>query len=135
MRIGEVASRGGVSRRSLRYYEEQGLLEVVRSPSGQRLYEEGHVRRVQLIQTFFAAGLSSGTIAELVPCMQTNPSKVNAIDARRVMERERARLHEAVREMTDAIEALDDLIEDTTAYATGLEGQRGGTHRRDNPSQ
>lgn len=34
MRIGEPASRVGVSVRALRYYEEQDLLASARSPSG-----------------------------------------------------------------------------------------------------
>lgn len=36
MRIGELASRVGVSVRALRYHEEQDLLASARSPSGQR---------------------------------------------------------------------------------------------------
>ncbi|MGH3121741.1 MAG: MerR family DNA-binding transcriptional regulator, partial [Streptosporangiaceae bacterium] len=34
MRIGELASKTGASVRSLRYYEQQGLLAAERSPSG-----------------------------------------------------------------------------------------------------
>lgn len=36
MRIGEVAAATGVSVRSLRYYEEQELLEAERSSGGHR---------------------------------------------------------------------------------------------------
>jgi len=71
MRIGELASRTGVSVRSLRYYEEQGLLSSSRSASGQRHYTEGEVERVAFIQALYAAGLSSRTIAELLPCVDT----------------------------------------------------------------
>lgn len=59
MRIGELAARGGASVRSLRYYEEQGLLTLCRSPSGQRHYTEAEVERVVFIQRLYAAGLSS----------------------------------------------------------------------------
>lgn len=71
MRIGEVAAAAGVSTRALRYYEEQQLLPSERSPSGQRLYAEGAVERVLWIQALYAAGLSSRTIAELLPCVAT----------------------------------------------------------------
>ncbi len=61
----ELSARTGAGRRSLRYYEEQGLLVSSRSPTGQRHYEDGHVQRVRLIQAFLAAGVPSGTIAEI----------------------------------------------------------------------
>jgi DNA-binding transcriptional MerR regulator len=69
MRIGELAARTGVSVRALRYYEEQDLLVAERSPSGQRHYPGGAVDRVRLIQQLYAGGLSSRTIAELLPCV------------------------------------------------------------------
>lgn len=69
MRIGELATRTGVSVRALRYYEEHDLLAAERSPSGQRLYAQDAVDRVLLIQQLYAAGLSSRTIVELLPCV------------------------------------------------------------------
>lgn len=42
MRIGELSARTGASRRSLRYYEEQGRLVSSRSSSGQHHYEDNH---------------------------------------------------------------------------------------------
>lgn len=71
MRIGELAQRSGVSVRSLRYYEEQGLLHSTRSESRQRLYAEAAVERVVLIQRLYAAGLSSRKILEVLPCIET----------------------------------------------------------------
>ncbi len=55
IRIGELAARTGVSVRSLRYYEEQGLLTSLRSPSGHRRYVEGQVERILFIQRLFTA--------------------------------------------------------------------------------
>ncbi|MFI0418810.1 MerR family transcriptional regulator [Spongiactinospora sp. 9N601] len=40
MRIGELARRTGVSARSLRYYEQRGLLSPVRDENGYREYDE-----------------------------------------------------------------------------------------------
>src|SRR5919201_5519207 len=70
MRIGELARRTGVSERSLRYYEQQGLLAADRTPGGQRDYPEQAVDRVIRIQELFAAGLHSKKIAQLLPCMR-----------------------------------------------------------------
>ncbi|MFF0462823.1 MerR family transcriptional regulator [Streptomyces mexicanus] len=115
MRIGELSARTGVSRRSLRYYEEKGLLVSSRSPSGQRHYEDEHVQRVRLIQAFLAAGMSSGTIAQMAPCM-SEPTEDRARQALEIMGRERARLSEAIDGLAAARDALDHLIEDNQAY-------------------
>ncbi|MGW1062818.1 MerR family transcriptional regulator [Micromonospora rubida] len=109
MRIGELSSRTRVSRRSLRYYEEQGLLASSRAASGQRHYTDDHVRRVELIQAFLAAGLSSRAIAELVPCMAT-PTRHKAQRAHTTMERERNRISSAIDSLTTALDVLDDLM-------------------------
>lgn len=74
------------------------------------------MRRVRLIQTFFAAGLNSATIRELIPCMALTPSDDVAAGALVVMQRERARLRAVVAEMNGAIDALDDLITTTATY-------------------
>ncbi|MBA2949805.1 MerR family DNA-binding transcriptional regulator [Streptomyces himalayensis] len=50
MRIGELARRTAVSERSLRYYEQQGLLSSRRTPGGHREYDESAVDRVIRIQ-------------------------------------------------------------------------------------
>jgi len=110
MRIGELSARTGASRRSLRYYEQQGLLVSARSSNGQRYYDDEHVRRVALIQVFLAAGVSSRTIAGMVPCM-TEPNEERARKAMAAMDRERNRLSSAIDGLTTARAALDQLID------------------------
>ncbi|WP_306461493.1 MerR family transcriptional regulator [Tsukamurella sputi] len=69
MKIGELSRRTAVSVRSLRYYEEQGLLSPSRTPGGHRDYPDSAVDRVILVQQLFAAGLHSPRIVQLLPCM------------------------------------------------------------------
>jgi DNA-binding transcriptional MerR regulator len=69
MRIGELAKRTGVSERSLRYYEEQGLLAPSRTPAGYRVYAESDVDVVRHVQMLLAAGLNTAFIREVLPCM------------------------------------------------------------------
>ncbi|MGW8530610.1 MULTISPECIES: MerR family transcriptional regulator [Nocardiopsidaceae] len=115
MRIGELSRRTGASRRSLRYYEEQGLLESTRSASGQRHYSEEHVERVGLIRAFLAAGVSSTAIADMIPCMK-RPSVDEARRAARTMARERARLTSAVESLRVSMNSLEDLMETNRRY-------------------
>lgn len=50
LRIGEVAKEAGVSTRTLRYYQEVGLLEPSgRSPGGDRRYAETDITRLDRI--------------------------------------------------------------------------------------
>lgn len=109
MRIGELAARTGVSVRSLRYYEEQGLLTSARSTSGQRHYTDGEVERVDFIQRLYAAGLSSRTIVELLPCVDS-PSEETSDAVLERMAEERDRLSEHITDLVRTREALDGLV-------------------------
>ena len=68
MRIGELSERSGVSRRALRYYEEQGLLVPERSCNGYREYANDAELIVAQIQGLYAGGLDSHTIRRFLPC-------------------------------------------------------------------
>nr|WP_297627053.1 MerR family transcriptional regulator [Nocardia sp.] len=107
MRIGELAHRTGVSVRALRYYEEQQLLVPERTASGQRVYTEEAVERVRIFQQFYAAGLSSRTIAKLLPCIDTGHSTPTQRDE---LLTERDRLATHIDTMTHALRRLDQLI-------------------------
>ncbi|MEW2074385.1 MerR family transcriptional regulator [Streptomyces sp. NPDC013433] len=124
MRIGELSSRSGASVRSLRYYEEQGLLTSTRSASGQRHYTDDEVERVAFIQRLYAAGLSSRTIVELLPCAYA-PSEENSDAALERMALERSRLSEHIADLQNTRDMLDELITTARTYRDGL---RTGTH-------
>lgn len=109
MRIGEVAAQAGVSVRSLRYYEEQGLVSAQRSHSGQRHYAEGAVDRVRLIQRLYAAGLASTAIRELLPCVHTGIATAETL-AR--LGAERVRIDAQVRDLMTTRDKLDEVIRD-----------------------
>ncbi|MFF3373885.1 MerR family transcriptional regulator [Streptomyces sp. NPDC002680] len=119
MRIGELASRVGVSVRSLRYYEEQGLLTSTRSPSGQRHYTEDEVERLAFIQQMYAAGLSSRTIAELLPCVDT-PSEEHSDSALERMALERERLSAHIADLVRTRDTLDGLMATARAHRERL---------------
>jgi DNA-binding transcriptional MerR regulator len=67
--IGELAQRTGVSQRSLRYYEQQGLLYAARDVHGYRRYGPESVRTVARIRALLAAGLSTDVIRGVLPCV------------------------------------------------------------------
>ena len=113
MRIGELARRTGVSERSLRYYEEQGLLAADRTSGGQRDYPEHTVDRVIRIQELFAAGLHSRKIARLLPCMRDadgGPSQVATPQLVTDLVAERDRIDRMMVELENSREVLDEVI-------------------------
>ncbi|KJE23302.1 putative transcriptional regulator [Frankia torreyi] len=109
MRIGELAALAGVSVRSLRYYEEQGLLTSTRSAGGQRHYTQDDVERVAFIQRLYTAGLSSRTVTELLPCLDS-PSDENSDAAMERMAKERDRLSTHIEDLLRTRDALDVLM-------------------------
>jgi DNA-binding transcriptional MerR regulator len=113
MRIGELARRTGVSVRSLRYYEEQGLLASERTPGGHREYPERAVDRVIRIQVLYAAGLNSRTIDSILPCMHDHDGGPNeSATASLAMElmAERERIDRAIADMLRTRDILDEVI-------------------------
>ncbi len=68
LQIGEVADRTGVTQRTLRFYEERGLLKPpTRMDGGFRLYSEDDVGRVEQIKRMQSLlGLTLAEIKEMV---------------------------------------------------------------------
>ncbi|WP_136606131.1 MerR family transcriptional regulator [Paenibacillus dokdonensis] len=71
MKIGELAVRTGVSIRSLRYYDEQGLLTPIRRENGYREYSPFAEEQVRTIQLYLNLGLTTEQIASFLHCVLT----------------------------------------------------------------
>jgi DNA-binding transcriptional MerR regulator len=75
MRIGELARRAGASTRSLRYYEQQGLIRAERDDNGWREYDETELSLVVEIRTLLASGFDLDEIRPFVACLRTGISE------------------------------------------------------------
>jgi DNA-binding transcriptional MerR regulator len=112
MRIGELAALTRASVRSLRYYEEHGLLASGRSPSGQRHFPPDAVDRVQLIQQLYAAGLPSKSILDLMPCVVDGRATPELLDR---LSAERDRIDKQIGVLVSTRDRLDSVITNATA--------------------
>jgi MerR family Zn(II)-responsive transcriptional regulator of zntA len=66
MRIGELAEASGTTAKTLRFYEEQGLLPAAeRTPAGYRDYTPDAVGRIDFIHRGQAAGLTLAQVRQL----------------------------------------------------------------------
>jgi DNA-binding transcriptional MerR regulator len=64
--IADVCARTGLSARTVRYYEELGLLPDVRRKAGaRRIYGAGEIERIRFIQRLKKLGLSLAEIRDL----------------------------------------------------------------------
>jgi len=84
MQIGEVAKRVDVTVRTVRYYEEMGLIEpAMRTEGGFRLYDISVVRRLQLIHALRSLDFPLKDIQELLNIRQD--SHTGTVAAHRLM--------------------------------------------------
>ena len=71
LQIGEVAARVGLSLRTVRYYEEIGLVvPSARTTGGFRLYSETDVERLETVKRMKPLGLSLEEMAELLELLE-----------------------------------------------------------------
>jgi DNA-binding transcriptional MerR regulator len=74
MRIGELARRAGVGVRTVRFYEQRGLLrQAERSEGGYRVYGEQDVETLATIRQCKTMGLSLQEVAEVLRLFPADP--------------------------------------------------------------
>jgi DNA-binding transcriptional MerR regulator len=108
LQIGEVAERAGLSLRTVRYYEETGLLQPARrTDGGFRLYTGEHVARLALIKRMKPLGFSVQQMRELLDARDILADQDAPQDAR---ERARERVGEFVALGATACEKLREQL-------------------------
>jgi DNA-binding transcriptional MerR regulator len=71
MRISELAERAGTSARTLRYYEQHGLLGARRTANGYREYDEVDLRLVREIRSLLEIGFNLEDTRPFVECLRS----------------------------------------------------------------
>jgi len=104
--IRDLASEFDVTTRTIRYYEEKGLLSPDREGS-QRIYSPADRTKLKLILRGKRLGLSLDESAEIV-LMYGSPEK-NRLQLEKLIERIRVKRNELIRQKHDLESLLDDL--------------------------
>lgn len=116
MRIGQLADAAGVSAKTVRYYESEGLLhEPDRTPSGYRDYDADTVDRLAFIRHAQAAGLTLRQIREILevrdgghaPCRHVADLVAHRLDEVERRLDELQHTHEQLRQLKQRLDALD----------------------------
>jgi len=111
MRIGELAARTGASTRSLRYYEEQGLLASRRSANGHREYDESDLRLVREIRGLLSIGFGLAETRPFVDCLRAGHPSGDACPASiEVYRRKLAELESCIDRLTGVRDHLRQQI-------------------------
>jgi DNA-binding transcriptional MerR regulator len=101
-KVGELASRTGMSVRALHHYDEIGLLTPsLRTPSGHRLYQDADVARLQQIQSLRLMGIPLDEVKRLLDGATMTP--------REVLDLHLARLHEQIALQNRLAERIETL--------------------------
>ncbi|MER7003810.1 MerR family transcriptional regulator [Dactylosporangium sp. NPDC000555] len=117
MRIGELARRTSVSARSLRYYEQQGLLSPARAENGYREYDELAVIHAVNIKDLMDLALTVDDIREfkergcLDRPLSRQPSCASALST----------VHARLEILDERIERLSRLRERLAAHGEKIE--------------
>lgn len=128
MKIGQLATTTDVSVKTLRFYEDRGLLpEPARTPSGYRDYPDDAIARVTFIRTAQAAGLKLAQIGEILeireqgrpPCEHVRALVTDRLDE---VEDRLADLERTRTELLAIAERLDNLESaDCTSYCAAIQ--------------
>jgi DNA-binding transcriptional MerR regulator len=123
MQIGEVAERTNLTHRTLRFYEEKGLLDPpTRMEGGFRLYSEQDVERIEhILQLKLLLGFSLVEIKQMADA-ENALSEIRAIyhsDTDASVKRER--LREGIRVVKTQAALIDQKIEQLQAMRTRWE--------------
>ena len=131
--IGEISRMVDLSQRTIRYYEEIGLLHSVRRiENGKRVYTDSDVRRLKFINRLKVLGLSLAEMVELekIYRKQRNnreilPKLLQILEERAVQIDERvAQLVALKKEIRDYQQRLrDKVLQDATQDEPGTTGK------------
>lgn len=107
--IGQLAGRTGVAVSAIRFYEERGLLQPLRTSGNQRKFLRSDIRRVSFILIAQKLGLALGEIEEQLASLPEgrNPTQH---DWQKISRRMRAQIDEKILLLTRTRSQLDQCI-------------------------
>jgi DNA-binding transcriptional MerR regulator len=119
MRIGDLASRVGVNPKTIRYYEEIGLMPPPeRRPSGHRVYGGEDLERMTFIRSAQRLGITLDDIREILALRERGARP--CVYVRDVLRREVADIKRRITDMTrlrDELTGLERVADELEAHA------------------
>lgn len=122
-RIGELAHRTGVTPKTIRYYEEVGLLPPpARTDGGYRAYSEAAVARLAFIRAAKAFGFTLGEIREILAVRDRDEAPCPYVLG--VVREKLADLQDRIRQLQLLSGDLEAIVRDAEAAPPGERAHR-----------
>ena len=121
--IGELSRKLDMSQRTIRYYEEIGLLNSIkRVEGGRRIYTEADLRRLKLIKRLKIMGMTLSEMQELESMWTYEKSN------EKVLKRLLELLENHLKRLNDRIADLDILRHEILEYQERIKTKMEGKH-------
>lgn len=108
--IGDVAKRLGITQRSIRYYEERGLIHPARTEGRFRVYAESEVERLQTVLLLKDLGMSLDEIAQLIQLWHEGISSQVAPKVREALLKRLADFRAMEKKYSQGINQLEEVL-------------------------
>ncbi|MBX4906746.1 MULTISPECIES: Cu(I)-responsive transcriptional regulator [Rhizobium] len=108
MNIGEASERSGLPSKTIRYYEDIGLIRPERGANGYRDYAAADVHKLRFLQRSRGLGFSVEECRQLL-ALYEDKARASA-DVRDIAETKLGEIDRKIRELTELRHALEHLV-------------------------
>jgi len=112
-RIGELAALANISKRTIDYYTQIGLLDVTRSETNYRYYTDKTIEQLKLIEQYKKNHLPLEEIKERIQLIDSEPNSFHI-----------EKLLEKVRQLSDEMKDIEADILKLRPYLEGIDEQQ-----------
>ena len=103
--IGEVAKQFNLSIHTLRYYEKEGILNIIRSKSGIRKYEDSDIESIRIVECLKNSGMSLKDIKQFMDWCSLGDSTLQFRQA--MFEEQRNAVLEQIRHLQKTLDIIN----------------------------
>ena len=106
MKIGELETRSGASRHTLRYYEQIGLISPLRQANKYRVYTAQTLQDLDFIQRAQSMGFSLGEIGEILDAQRNK--LIDCAGGAKLIEKKMADIKQKIANLQSIYRYLDE---------------------------
>ncbi|WP_057092653.1 MerR family transcriptional regulator [Comamonas thiooxydans] len=106
MRIGELETRSGASRHTLRYYEQIGLISPTRRTNNYRVYTAQTLQDLNFIQRAQSMGFSLGEIGQILDAQRNKT--IDCAGGAKLIEKKMAEIRQKIADLKSIYRYLDE---------------------------
>ena len=106
MRIGELETRSGASRHTLRYYEQIGLISPMRRSNKYRVYTAQTLQDLDFIQRAQSMGFSLAEIGQILDAQRNQT--IDCAEGAKLIEKKMAEIRQKIADLKSIYRYLDE---------------------------